>query len=112
MALFAITLNCLQPLAHAALTRAEAASALWNGLCNASAAEPDGDKQNSKSPAADAHTCCLGLAHAVTVAPPPTAFVMVALARVAAVVLPAADQPTGVGIRGGPGQPRGPPFLA
>jgi hypothetical protein len=110
VALFAITLNFLQPLAHAALLRDGAPEALWNVFCNAAAADPDG-KSGSVPMAAQHHECCLGLAHAATVAPPPTAFVLVAPA--AAVTAPPllSEQPTPVGIRDGPSQPRGPPIL-
>ncbi len=110
VALFAITLNFLQPLAHAALLRDGSPGALWNVFCNATAADPDG-KSGSVPMAAQQHECCLGLAHAATVAPPPTAFVLVApVAAVAAPLLPS-EQPTPVGIRDGPSQPRGPPLL-
>jgi len=110
VALFAITLNFLQPLAHAALLRDGAPEALWSVFCNATAADPDG-KSGSVPMAVQQHECCLGLAHAATVAPAPTAFVLVAPA--AAVTAPAlpAEQPTPVGIRDGPSQPRGPPTL-
>ncbi len=42
VALFAITLNFLQPVVHAALMRDGAPSALWTVFCNATAADPDG----------------------------------------------------------------------
>jgi hypothetical protein len=109
-ALFAITLNFLQPLAHAAMLRDGAPSALWNVFCNATAADPGG-KSGSVPMAAQQHECCLGLAHAASFAPPPTTFVLVApIAAVAAPLLPS-EQPTPVGIRDGPSQPRGPPLL-
>jgi hypothetical protein len=111
VALLAITLNFLQPLAHAALMRDGPASTLWNVVCNASAADPEGDK-NSKPVTIESHACCLGLAHAVAVAAPPAAFVVVVQVTVAAAPLPAIEHPTATGIRDGPGQPRGPPFLA
>jgi hypothetical protein len=108
VALFAITLNFLQPLAHAALLRDGAPSALWNVFCNATAADPDG-KSGSAPMAAKQHECCLGLAHATAGAPPPTAFVLVAPVAAAASPLLPSEQPTPVGIRDGPSQPRGPP---
>ena len=110
VALFAITLNFLQPVVHAALMRAGAPSTLWSVFCNATAADPDG-KSGSVPKAAQQHECCLGLAHAVAIAPPPTAFVLVApAAAIASPPLPS-EQPTNVGIRDGPSQPRGPPIL-
>ena len=110
VALFAITLNFLQPVVHAALTRDGSPSALWNVFCSASAADPDG-KSGSVPMAAQQHECCLGLAHATAFVPPPTAFVLVEpIAAVAAPSLPL-GQPTAVGIRDGPSQPRGPPTL-
>ena len=111
VALFAITLNFLQPLAHAALLRDGSPSALWSAFCSAAAADPDG-KSGSAPMAAQQHECCLGLAHAGSFAPPPTAFVAVEpVAATAAPLLPS-EQPTPVGIRDGPSQPRGPPLLA
>ena len=110
VALFAITLNFLQPLAHAALLRDGAPSALWNVFCNATAADPDG-KSGSMPAAAQQHECCLGLAHAASFAPPPTAFALVEPVAAAAAPLLASEQPTSVGIRDGPSQPRGPPLL-
>jgi len=110
-ALFAITINFLQPLAHAAMVRDGAPSTLWDMFCNSAAADPDSDK-NSTPVHADAHECCLGLAHAAAFTTPSTDFVT--LAHVVTVVAPliAASHPTHVGIRDGPTQPRGPPSLA
>ena len=112
VALFAITLNFLQPLAHAALMRDGLGATPWSVVCNASAADPDSSDKGSKPATADAHACCLGLAHPVSFVAPPTAFIVVAPTSVGETVLRAADQPTAVGIRDGPGQPRAPPFLA
>jgi hypothetical protein len=111
VALFAITLNFLQPIAHAALLRDGSPSALWTAFCNSTAAEPDGTS-GSGPMAAQQHECCLGLAHATGFIEPPTAFVLVE--RVATVTAPSlpAEQATPVGIRDGPSQPRGPPLLA
>ena len=110
VALFAITLNFLQPVVHAALMRDGAPSALWTVFCNSTAADPDG-KSGSLPTATQQHECCLGLAHATAFAPPPTAFVLVE--PIAAAVAPSlpVEQPTPVGIRDGPSQPRGPPIL-
>jgi hypothetical protein len=110
VALFAITLNFLQPLAHAALLRDGAPSALWSVFCNATAADPDG-KSGSLPMAAQDHECCLGLAHATAFVPPPTAFMLVEPIAAVAVPLLPLEQPTPVGIRDGPSQPRGPPTL-
>jgi hypothetical protein len=110
VALFAITLNFLQPVVHAALMRDGTPSTLWSVFCNATAADPDG-KSGSVPMAAQHHECCLGLAHATPFVAPPTAFVLVApVVAVVAPLLPL-EQPTPVGIRDGPRQPRGPPTL-
>ena len=111
VALFAITINFLQPLAHAALMRDGAPSTLWNVFCSAATADPDAEK-GSKPVAADAHECCLGLAHAAAFTTPPATFV--ALAPVVATIVPlaATQRPTSVAIRDGPTRPRGPPSLA
>ncbi len=111
VALFAITLNFLQPLAHAALLRDGSPSALWSVFCNSTAADPDG-KSGSTPMAAQQHECCLGLAHAASFVAPPTAFALVEPVAVAAAASLPAEQLTAVGIRDGPSQPRGPPLLA
>jgi hypothetical protein len=107
-ALFAITLNFLQPLAHAALMR-DGGSSTWAAMCLPGA--QTGDDQQS-TPAGTLHECCLGFAHAPTLAEPSTAFL--AVDRPAATVRPleTAEAPASVGIRDGPGQPRAPPFPA
>jgi hypothetical protein len=109
VALFAITLNFLQPLAHAASMRDGAPGALWTAFCNSAAADPDG-KSGQLPAKADAHECCLGLAHAPALAAPPILFV--ALAPVATFIAPLAtvERPTPAGIRDGPTRPRGPPL--
>jgi hypothetical protein len=110
VALFAITLNFLQPLAHAALMRDGAPSTLWSMFCSAAVADVDGEK-GSAPVTADAHECCLGLAHAATFTSPPTTFV--ALAPIVTTIAPLAalERPTSVAIRDGPARPRGPPIL-
>ena len=109
VALFAITLNFLQPLAHAALMRDGAPTALWTMFCNAAAAtEPDAHGTPPVS-ATGKHECCLGLAHATALAAPPTAFVLVAPVVTALAALQVAEQPAPVAIRDGPYRPRGPP---
>ena len=113
-ALFAITLNFLQPLAHAALMRdgGSMASSPWAAMCLPSAdlgaAQDNGQGQ---APAAGKmHECCLGLAHAPAIAEPSAAFILVE-PRVAAVdIVVEADALSPVGIRDGPSQPRAPPF--
>jgi hypothetical protein len=109
-ALFAITLNFLQPLAHAALMRdgGPTASSLWMSMC---LPDPGQDGQQGSMPVAGKlHECCLGLAHAPSLAAPSTAFVLVEL-PVSAVDRPllAIDAIAPVGIRDGPSQPRAPP---
>jgi hypothetical protein len=109
-ALFAITLNFLQPLAHAALMRdgGPVAASLWMSMCLPDSGQ-DG-QQGSLPPAGKLHECCLGLAHAPALAAPPTAFVVVQLS-VSPVDRPqlAVDALAPVGIRDGPSQPRAPP---
>jgi hypothetical protein len=109
-ALFAITLNFLQPLAHAALLRdaGPMAVALWTSMCSSGA---DQDDEHDSMPAAGKiHECCLGLAHAPALAAPSTSFVVVEPVAVAIDrPLVALDALAPVGIRDGPSQPRGPP---
>ncbi len=104
VALFAITLNFLQPLLHAALMRDGAPATLWSVFCNDTP-----DTRQGVPLAPDKHECCLGLAHAVAFTPP--AGIFTPIERAAAVVRPLAafDQFTPVGIRDGPHRPRGPP---
>ena len=65
-ALFAITLNFLQPLAHAALMRdgGRASSPLMAAICLPGAGQDDGQSQGQgQAPTAgNMHECCLGLA--------------------------------------------------
>ena len=89
-ALFAITLNFLQPLAHAALMRdagAQAAAKMWGKV----------------------HECCLGLAHAPALAELSTAFALVEHIVTAVFFFAPTDTLATVGIRDGPSQPRAPP---
>jgi hypothetical protein len=108
LALFAITVNFLQPLAHAALVRLGAPEALWSVFCSSAAADP-ANRDTPQPAAKHDHECCLGLAHAATVAPP--AIVVVSIERTATAVRPLVsfDQLAPVGIRDGPHRPRGPP---
>ena len=63
-ALFAVTLNFLQPLAHAASMRDGNPSALWSMFCNSAVADPDNKADATPPKSANTHECCLGLAHA------------------------------------------------
>ena len=104
--LFAITLNFLQPLAHAALMRS-GAPANWAAMCLPSAQQ--GDDQHPAT-AGTMHECCLGLAHASTLAEPSAAFVAVDRLPESVRPLETAEALTSVGIRDGPSQPRAPPL--
>ena len=111
-ALFAITLNFLQPLAHAALLRdggPAAATSLWSAFCTNLVGQ-DGT-QGSAPGATKLHDCCLGLAHASTVSEPPKAFVLAEPHRDLVRLDNQIDALAAVGIRDGPNQPRGPPDL-
>jgi hypothetical protein len=103
-ALLAITLNFLQPLAHAVLMRDGAPSSLWSVFCNGAP-----DTRQDVPLAADKHECCLGLAHAVAFAPPTAVFTPVERGEAPVRALASFDQLTPVGIRDGPHRPRGPP---
>jgi len=109
IALLAVTINFLQPLAHAALMRDAGPDTLWSAFCNASAADPDSQHNDSKPLAHVDHDCCMGLAHAVPLIEPSKVFTV--LERVSQVDLPQPSLalPTPAGIRDGPSQPRGPP---
>ena len=109
VALFAITLNFLQPLACAATMRDGAPSSLWTVFCNSTAADPEG-KSGPAPMVAGSHDCCMGLAHAPAIAAPSPSFV--ALAPVSTYIAPLAsdERPTQAGIRDGPTRPRGPPL--
>ena len=112
-ALFAITLNFLQPLAHAALMRDGGpleAARFWGVFCL-----PAADSESGEAPIPDAgkiHQCCIGLAHATALVGPSAAFsIEPPLARPSSV---RAAPPTvrKAGIRDGPLQARAPPFVA
>lgn len=108
-ALLAITLNFLQPLAHAALMRDGAPATLWTVFCNAVPDQrPDGQRPDAPL-AAEKHECCLGLAHAVAFAAPAMAITVVAPVATAILPLEPLDRLTTVGIRDGLYRPRGPP---
>lgn len=109
-ALFAITLNFLQPLAHAAMMRdggPQAAAALWGVFCLPTMQE---DGTPAPVPASNkVHECCLGLAHAPLLAEPSAGFVAVEVVAADLVLAADLDVLTPVGIRDGPHCPRGPP---
>lgn len=105
-ALFAITLNFLQPLAHAAMLR-DGGPATWAAFCLPSAT-PDDD--HATPTANQLHECCLGLAHAPILGEPSTAFVAIELPSCPVRPLADAEALTPVGIRDGPAKPRAPPF--
>jgi DUF2946 family protein len=105
-ALFAITLNFLQPLAHAALMRS-GAPINWAAMCLPSAQQ--GDDQHPAT-AGTMHECCLGLAHASTIAAPSTTFIAIDRLPESIRPLETAEALTPVGIRDGPSQPRAPPL--
>lgn len=100
-ALFAITLNILQPLARAALMRdggPQGGAALWGVFCLPSTQE---DGTTAPVPGSNrVHECCLGLAHAAVLAAPSTAFAWVELVAVDLVFVAYLDFLTLVGIRG------------
>ena len=110
-ALFAITLNFLQPLAHAALMRS-GAPVTWAAMCLPSVQERGAQQGDDQHPAKAGapHECCLGLAHASTIAEPSTAFVAVDRLPENVQPLETAEALAPVGIRDGPSQPRAPPL--
>lgn len=107
-ALFAITLNFLQPLAHAAMMR-DGGPATWAAFCLPSATPADDD--HAAPTAQQIHECCLGLAHAPMLGEPSPAFVAVEPPSCPVRPIAETDSLTPVGIRDGPVQPRAPPFL-
>jgi hypothetical protein len=111
-ALFAVTLNFLQPLAHAALMRAGSPMALWTVFCDTSAANPGGKSGSVPGHTAQSHECCLGLAHAQALIEPSTHFLPTAYTYRLVPPPPALESAKAVGIRDGPHRPRGPPILA
>ena len=112
VALFAITLNFLQPMAHAAMLRDAgplAAAKMWGAFCLPSAGQED--SQSSTPAETQNHVCCLGLAHAPVLAEPSAAFVRVDPVVTTIRFVAAVEAQSPVGIRDGPSQPRAPPFL-
>jgi len=117
-ALFAITLNFLQPLAHAALMRdggPDVAAKMWGVFCLPASGQDDAQGQGQEqgqgqAPAAGkAHECCLGLAHAPALAELSTAFAAIEHVPARVHFIAATDTLSPVGARDGPSQPRAPP---
>ena len=105
--LLAITLDALQPLAHAAAMRADpAARSFWSALC-----QVDVDESQER-PTAKNHQCCLGLPHVWAKAEPDAAFTPLPHVVVTDRLAGRQRRPSAAGIRDGPNQPRAPPFLA
>jgi hypothetical protein len=107
-ALFAVTLNFIQPLAHAALLHGDLPLALWTVFCTNTAGAGNGS-ESVPPQAAEDHECCLGLAHAQTLLAPLAIFLLVVFAGLVLPSLRTTEQPAAVGIRDGPHRPRGPP---
>ena len=108
VALLAITLNFLQPLAHAALMRDGAPATLWSVFCNAAVADPDGFSSVPPK-AVEKHECCLGLATAPAIDAPAGFAAWTPTAQAAVPLLPS-SRSAAAGIRDGPTSPRGPPI--
>ena len=113
-ALLALTLNLLQPLAHAVLMRDGGPDALWSAWCKAAAADPEKAAAADRgvpapSGASVQHDCCLGLVHAPSLVAPANDFVFLPPIDKAALVLLPAEQRPSIAIRDGPPRPRGPP---
>jgi hypothetical protein len=106
VALFAITLNFLQPLAHAAALRDGDPQKLWAAFCKPSMQQEDG----KASHVASQSECCLGLAHAASLIAPSSSFLLVESVAVALPVSSPADDRPAAAIRDGPTRPRGPPI--
>lgn len=113
-ALFAITLNFLQPLAHAAMMRdsgPDVAAKMWGVFCLPASGQNAGqdDAQGQMPAAGKSHECCLGLAHAPVLAELSTVFTRIEHVAAAIRFIAATDALSPVGIRDGPSQPRAPP---
>ncbi len=108
-ALFAITLNFLQPLVHAAVIRGGPATvAVWKSLCL-----PAGQDDDAHPSASEPHACCLGLAHAPSLPVPWASFITIRTSKVLTSCPDVEIAALGpVGIRDGPTQPHGPPLLS
>lgn len=112
-ALFAITLNFIQPLAHAVLLRDGGpleAARTWGVFCLTAAEDETG--RGSLPDAAKIHECCLGLAHATALAGPLALFMVEPPVARPSIVTAAAGPVGSAGIRDGPLQARAPPPIA
>jgi hypothetical protein len=110
VALFAVTLAILQPLAHAVMLRTggpEAAAALWGAICQPTA---DGEAEESGPSTAKVHDCCFGLAHTPVLLGPAVAGVFVDQVPASDQVPSRHNHPSTGAIRDGPNQPRAPPL--
>ncbi|MFN4018071.1 MAG: DUF2946 family protein [Reyranella sp.] len=110
VALFAVTLAILQPLAHAVMLRTggpEAAATLWGAICQTRA---DGEAEAPGSPTAKVHDCCFGLAHSPALLGPAVAAVFIDQVPASDLVPSRHHHPTTGAIRDGPQQPRAPPL--
>jgi len=110
LALFAITLNFLQPVAHAALMRDGAPSTLWSMFCKSAPDERENPTGSGPVSTVD-HDCCLGLAHAPALLAPSSAFILLPASTPALAPSLPVEQSGSAGIRDGPHRPRGPPSL-
>ena len=114
-ALFAVTLNFLQPLAHAAAMREGTPGAIWQVFCNSAVADPEsqGAVGSDAVPGGKlaVHDCCLGLAHAPALLAPAPDFVTLQPLMAESALLVPAEPRAAATIRDGPSRPRGPPFL-
>ncbi|HZP98174.1 MAG TPA: DUF2946 family protein [Reyranella sp.] len=110
VALFAITLNFLQPLAHAALMKGGAPGEFRSALCNSSRANTD--ESSTPAPAVAEHDCCLGPVNAAPFITPSSEFVTVAPLALPATGFASNSQAPPISIGDGPGQPRDPPVRA
>jgi hypothetical protein len=111
VALFAITLAVLQPLAHALMLRTgsmEAAAAMWGAFCQPNAEQGEAGKQGPAK--GKVHECCIGLAHAPVLSLPSDASIAVELSLTAAALPADRHDPSKGAIRDGPHQPRAPPL--
>src|SRR5262245_36669441 len=97
-ALFAVTLNFLQPLVHAALLRDGGPISLWAAFCTPAGAGVDNGSESVPASAAPEHECCLGLSHPQVLIEPLAILLLVVFASLARPSLSATEQSTRVGI--------------
>lgn len=109
LALLAITLNFLQPLAHAALLRDGAPFTLWTAFCDSMTAASGGES-DATPVSAKKHECCLGLTHGPAFAEPPSSFTGIERSVQAVPFAVPRVVPGSSSAHDGPNQPRGPPL--